>query len=130
MKLSRTGGSPNVCLIERRVNAMGLYDASRDMAARAVTFEGNEHDSHSAPLTGTIITEQIQRACNAIVDHVAEVSSMKHRISRMVAHFRMDAEGKLWFLWQGRPQAPGPGHRPPRHPTQLQPSFLHLNGSL
>jgi hypothetical protein len=20
----------------------------------------------------------------------------------MVAHFRMDAEGKLWFLWQGR----------------------------
>jgi len=30
-------------------------------------LEGNEHDSHSQPLTGTIITEQIQRACNAIV---------------------------------------------------------------
>lgn len=31
--------------------------------------------------------------------YTPEVSSMKHRISRMVAHFRVDPEGKLWFLW-------------------------------
>lgn len=24
---------------------------------------------------------------------------MKHRISRMVTHFRVDPEGKLWFTW-------------------------------
>ena len=79
----RAAWSPNVCLIERRVNAVGLYDEHKEMHVRAVTFEGNEHESQSAPLTGTIITQQIQRACNAVVDHVAEVSSMKHRVSRM-----------------------------------------------
>lgn len=84
--------SPNVCLVERRMNALNLYDGDKEMHARAVTFEGSEHESHSAPLTGTIVTTQIQRACMAIVDHVAEVSSMKHRISRMVAHFRVDPE--------------------------------------
>jgi hypothetical protein len=96
----RAAWSPNVCLIERRVNhAAPLYDTRAELRARAVTFEADAHQSQSAPLTGTVLTSQVQRACNAIIDHVAEVSSMKHRISRMVAHFRVDPEGTLWFLW-------------------------------
>jgi hypothetical protein len=35
-----------------RYNAAGLYDANKEMHVRAVTFEGSEHESHSAPLTG------------------------------------------------------------------------------
>lgn len=75
----RAAWSPNVCLIERRVNVHGLYDAHKDMHARAVTFEGREHESQSVPLTGTVITQQIQRVCNAIVDHVAEVGGPSFR---------------------------------------------------
>ena len=66
--------SPKVCLLERRVNVHKLHDTRRfGMYERAVTYEGPEVNSQTAPVRGSILPSQVQRLCSSLVNHVAEV---------------------------------------------------------
>ena len=91
--------SPKVCLLERRVNSKQLYDQRYGLYERAVTYEGPEHFSIASPLRGTALPSQIQRLCENLVAHVTEVSFQKCRVARMVANFKVDSRGRIWFLW-------------------------------
>ena len=91
--------SPKVCLLERRANRKHLHDSRYGFYERAVTYEGPEHFSDAAPLRGATFPTQIQRICDNLQAHVAEVSFRKHRIIRLVAHFKIDAKDKVWLLW-------------------------------
>lgn len=115
--------SPKVCLMERRVNLRRLYGRRYSLYERAVTYEGTELDSSTgglrlrshpdpllyadlcpfsaaaAPVKGTILPAEVQRLCETVVQHVAEVSFQKYQISRMVLYFRVDANDRVWLLY-------------------------------
>ena len=91
--------SPKVCLLERRVNGRSLHDRRYGLYERAITYEGPEFYSQAAPLRGNVLPSQVQRVCEMIVEHVGEVSFMKHRIRRMVLNFKVDSKDRLWLLW-------------------------------
>ena len=91
--------SPKVCLLERRVNLKHLMDERYGLYERAVTYEGPEYYSTAAPLRGSVLPSQVQRVCENVVSHVAEVSYQKLRIRRMVLNFKVDAKDRVWLLW-------------------------------
>ena len=92
--------SPKVCLLERRVNVNKLQDQRRfGMYERAVTYEGPEVNSVTAPVRGSILPSSVQRLCSSLVNHVGEVSFQKHKIKRLAVNLKVDPNDKIWFLW-------------------------------
>ena len=101
--------SPKVCLLERRVNLKHLQDQRYGLYERAITYEGPEYYSAAAPLRGSVLPSQVQRTCENVVSHVAEVSYQKLRIRRMVLNFKVDARDRLWLLWSSSIRLEPPG---------------------
>ena len=93
--------SPNLCLVERRTNCNRIDDSQTPLHERMITFEGNESFrlSSSTPLSGTKVAELVQRACESIVEHVKEVSSLAYKIVRLVAYFKVDSSFQVSLLW-------------------------------
>jgi hypothetical protein len=91
--------SPKVCLLERRTNVRKLHDKRFSLYERAVTFEGNEINCETTPIRGAFLPTKVQLVNETIVQHVAEVSFHKHKISRMVLNFKVDPDDQLWLLW-------------------------------
>ncbi len=81
--------SPKVCLLERRQNIRKLMDSRFSIYERAVTYEGEEFNSRADPVRGTILPGQIQQTCETVVNHIAEVTFQKFKISRMVLNFKV-----------------------------------------
>eukprot|EP00854_Cymbomonas_tetramitiformis_P009716 gene9716-11516_t len=145
----RATWSPQVCLLERRTNTVKLTDKTHELYERCVTFEGPERHSDSSPLTGSALAaslqhlckqlfseadlctlqKSIQTLCNEIVNHVRQVSGNVHNITRMVCNFKMDPDGRVWFLWCSSlrlvPAGAEEAGEPPRSaPINLNPKFL------
>ncbi|KAJ8607179.1 hypothetical protein CTAYLR_007334, partial [Chrysophaeum taylorii] len=91
--------SPKVCLLERRQNARQLHDRRYGLYERAVTYEGPDHFCEAAPLRGSMLPNLIQKMCETMEAHVAEVSFRKNRIVRLVANLKVDARDRIWLLW-------------------------------
>jgi hypothetical protein len=94
--------SPNVFHVERRTNVNGMGDRKVNMHQRVVTFEGNEHFSESLTVTDTLLGAQMQRICECIVDHCGyhlHLQGESSRINRMVIHFKVDDNNRVWLLW-------------------------------
>jgi hypothetical protein len=91
--------APKLCLCERRDNVRRLWDTRFSVFERAVTFEGRPHNSVLTPVRGSALPRQVQGICESIVFHVAQVTNLKTRISRMVLNLKTDAHGKLLILW-------------------------------
>lgn len=95
----RATWSPQVFMLERRVNNCNLNDRKFDMYERAATYEGAEDQSQLAPVTAKKLVQDLQAICNSIVQHIAVTSPHHLRISRMVCNFKLDAHERIWFLW-------------------------------
>lgn len=91
--------SPKVCLLERRVNNRRLSDTKFDVYERAVTFEGSDFLSEVTPVRGPAMVMQVHDIADAIVQHIAAVTSDKMRISRMALNFKVDDHDRLWLLF-------------------------------
>ena len=91
--------SPKVCLLERRENNRKLGDMRFDIYERAVTFEGTELNTRSAPVRGNILPPQLQRLNEGIADHIKEVSFSKYVIARLVLNFKVDYKGRLVLIF-------------------------------
>ena len=121
--------SPKVCLLEPRVNSKQLHDQRYGLYERAVTYEGPEHFSAAAPLRGSTLPSQVQRICENLVAHITEVSFQKHCIMRMVANFKVDSKGRIWFLWSSSIRLAG-GRSQPRSITIdpfVEPNAISIN---
>ena len=64
--------TPNLCLMERRVNQNKVTDRRIGMYERAVTYEGPTHFSESMPINGTVLPAAVQTVCASMVDHFCE----------------------------------------------------------
>jgi len=104
--------SPKVCLLERRENNHNLQDRRFGMYERAVTYEGAEFYSSAAPVRGAILPTQVQRLNENIVQHVAEVSFQKYKISRLVSNYKIDSNDKIWLLWNSSLRLEGESFTP------------------
>jgi hypothetical protein len=110
--------TPNLCLMERRLNNNRVTDRKIGMYERAVTYEGATHYSDSLPINGTVLPAAIQTVCASMVDHFCEADL---RISRMVLHMKMDANDKLWVTWCSSMRLQDVPERV--NPVNLGPSF-------
>ena len=112
--------SPKVCLLERRNNVHNLQDTRRfSMYDRAITYEGPDVNSRAAPVRGSILPSQVQRTCQSLVNHVAEVSFQKHRIKRLAGNFKVDPKDRVWFLWATSLRIEHTGELSPRSHKRL-----------
>jgi len=73
-----------------------------------VTFEGKPHNSVLTPVRGSALPRQVQGVCESVVFHVAQVTNLKVRVSRLVLSLKADAKGRLWMLWASSLRTEGP----------------------
>jgi hypothetical protein len=126
-EMIRSIWSPKVCLLERRVNIRKLNDMRFDMYERAVTYEGVEVNSRTAPVRGTFLPTKVQMLNEAVVGHTAEVSFHKYKINRMVLNFKTDPDDRLWLLWASSIRLEG---APAGVSTDLGPINIEMNVSV
>jgi len=91
--------SPQMCLLERRVNLCPLLSGRAPLQERTATYEGSEHLSRITPVRGTLLADRVQQLCTEMVDHIASASTLKQKIKRMLINFKTDVHDNIWFLW-------------------------------
>jgi len=91
--------SPQMCLLERRVNVCPLLSGRAPLQERTATYEGSEHLSRITPVRGTLLADRIQHVCMELVSHIAATSYLHQKITRMLLNFKTDVEDNVWFLW-------------------------------
>jgi len=91
--------SPQVTVLERRINRNRLFDTKMDIYERAITFEGPDFHSVPAPVRGSKLPAAIHQMASGIASHATAVSGDKLRISRMALNLKMDVDGNPWLLW-------------------------------
>jgi hypothetical protein len=91
--------SPQMCLLERRVNLCPLLSGRQPLHERTATYEGSEHLSRITPVRGTLLADRVQHLCMEIVSHISATSFLHQRITRMLLNFKTDVEDNVWFLW-------------------------------
>lgn len=123
--------SPQICLLERRVNLQRL-DATRvPLQQRCCTYEGGEHLSKITPVRGTLLPDKIQQLCWGIVSHVRTTSHEHQHISRLLLNFKCDDNDQVWLLWcssvrLSQPEPPpGESPSPSSAMANAQPLGLH-----
>ncbi|KAL4431687.1 hypothetical protein ABPG74_017316 [Tetrahymena malaccensis] len=91
--------SPQLCVFSKRVNYRHLYDKRYDPYERLPTFDGAEMYSRTVPLRGKVISQEMRKFCENIVQRIAHVSFQKIMIQRMVVYFKPDKNNNLYFLY-------------------------------
>ncbi|KAL4508548.1 hypothetical protein ABPG72_003852 [Tetrahymena utriculariae] len=91
--------SPQLCIFSKRVNYRHLYDKRYDPYERLPTFDGAEMYSRTVPLRGKVISQEMRKFCENIVQRIAHVSFQKIMIQRMVVYFKPDKNNNLYFLY-------------------------------
>jgi hypothetical protein len=91
--------SPKICLLERTENIHFLHDLRFGLYERCITCEGPDYYSISTPLRGPVLAGQIQKICESVVSHIAEVTYNQKKISRIVINFKVDSRDKIWLLY-------------------------------
>ena len=66
--------SPQLCLLERRVNLSPLLTGRAPLQERTATYEGSEHLSRIAPVRGTLLADRVQQLCADMVSHILSTS--------------------------------------------------------
>jgi len=127
--------SPQMCLLERRVNLCPLLSGRAPLQERTATYEGSEHLSRITPVRGTLLADRIHHLCMELVSHIAATSFLHQRITRMLLNFKTDFEDNVWFLWcssvRVAPPDDGPGDpsSPSGSPSGRRTSFGSKRGS-
>lgn len=91
--------SPKICLLERTENIYHLHDQRFGLYERCVTYEGPEYFSVSSSLRGAVLAGQVQKVCESVISHIAEVTYGRKQVSRVVMNLKVDSRDKLWLLF-------------------------------
>lgn len=93
--------SPDIVMMERRQNSTSMHDRHAKTTAhhRALTLEDEAGASSSRPVKCPLLGRRLRHACERIVQHAANVSAWRMRLTRLVLHFKLDEADRLCFLW-------------------------------
>ncbi len=64
-----------------------------------MTFEGPEHYSEIISITDGRMGDQLKQLTLGLVRHLQVVSDGAIDVGRIVLHFKIDAQERVWFLW-------------------------------
>ena len=97
----RVAWSPQIVMVERRQNTTSMDDRNAKTAPhhRALTLEDEAGASRSRPVKCPLLGRRLREACERIVQHAANVSAWRMRLTRLVLHFKLDEADRLCFLW-------------------------------
>jgi len=100
-------GTPDADEAARRAAAAGLGSVFQ----RGVTFDGAPHSTELEPVRGRVLPEALQELCETIAYHIAQVTNLKVRLSRLVVDCKLGSDGRLWLLRavSARVEGPKPG---------------------
>jgi len=90
--------SPKLCLFEKIESLTRINDTRFDIYDRALTFEAQKYHSREGPLRGYVLPNKVQRICANISQHVQNVSFESILIARMILHFKVDENSRIWLL--------------------------------
>eukprot|EP00736_Rhodelphis_marinus_P005346 Rmarinus@m.11288 len=93
--------TPQVCVIERRVNHRTLDDRRCPPSVRCTTYDGSSNNVDTHAVVGVLLSNLLGRCTEGIVRHVRNISLDRTRISSMTVYFKIDVHSRLWFLWCG-----------------------------
>jgi hypothetical protein len=119
--------SPKVCLLERCENIHQLHDHRYGLFERCVCFEGPDYYSASAPLRGQVLAGQIQKACEALVAHISEVTFAQQQVSRIVLTFKVDSRDKVWLLYSTSIRVNAPSSTLPSEKSAVTRSLVNID---
>ena len=91
--------SPQMCLLERRVNVHRLDQHRVPVQDRCVTYDGGQHLSRIAPVRGQLLPDRVIQLCGQMVSHIRTTSAEHLAISRLLLHFKCDEHDRPWLLW-------------------------------
>eukprot|EP00002_Diphylleia_rotans_P026775 TRINITY_DN5356_c0_g1_i5.p1 TRINITY_DN5356_c0_g1~~TRINITY_DN5356_c0_g1_i5.p1 ORF type:complete len:614 (+),score=120.48 TRINITY_DN5356_c0_g1_i5:49-1890(+) len=134
--------SPQVCILEKKVNRHKLNDKKHDMSTRAVTYDGADQYSTPEPIVSDMLAGRIRQMCQGIVEHIERLCLNRHKVRYAELYLKNDDYDQLWLLWctslrfTGQPFTEQPlfpvqvcdhlgrigptGTQPPRHERQFK----------
>jgi len=95
----RINWSPKLCVFEKSVNNHPVHKRDIDVYERACTFEGPANYATSHKVRSEYITHQLITQANSIAYHIQNITFELKVIDRMVLNFKVDKQGRMWFLW-------------------------------
>lgn len=86
-----------------RRTKQSLHDKRYALYERAITFDGPDVYSLPLPLRGSVLVGRVEKICDEIVKHIADVTAETSKgnlgVGRMALNFKVDGNGKIWLLW-------------------------------
>jgi len=95
-EVMRVVWTPGVVLMERRQNRHSITDRMINLYDRAATYDGKPHDSQTFEIRAQPTIDALNQMIDSIRQHVYHVT--RQEIIRMVAFFKEDVNGHIWFL--------------------------------
>mmetsp|Transcript_11243 Transcript_11243/g.16627 ORF Transcript_11243/g.16627 Transcript_11243/m.16627 type:complete len:831 (+) Transcript_11243:68-2560(+) len=89
--------TPSLCVIENRMNKNRMYDASVPIKERISTMN-NKNIALGKPLPDHLQT-QLKRLCSSLIKHIEHITQGVHSVRKLIATFKVDNLGKIWFLY-------------------------------
>eukprot|EP00818_Percolomonas_sp_WS_P000690 CAMPEP_0117449372 /NCGR_PEP_ID=MMETSP0759-20121206/7911_1 /TAXON_ID=63605 /ORGANISM="Percolomonas cosmopolitus, Strain WS" /LENGTH=972 /DNA_ID=CAMNT_0005241845 /DNA_START=245 /DNA_END=3164 /DNA_ORIENTATION=+ len=90
--------TPSMCLIENKRNKYRMDDDTVDLHTRYSVLNNDESWSMAEQLDSSIVA-QIERLNAGIVQQIFRITDQVHSVRKMVLTLKVDALGKLWFLF-------------------------------
>jgi len=91
--------TPELLVAEQHINAFPIDCRRLSLYERLVTFEGEPFSANAVPIKSALLINRLHAACSAVVRHTAACSAGKVTMTCFSCHFKLDAAGRLWFLW-------------------------------
>lgn len=90
--------TPQFCLLYKKTNIHELTNQKVSLPYRIATFEGSEHICEAESVASSFLSQQLQNACNNMVNHIEIVSGGNIQIVKLVVYFKLDSSNRLWLL--------------------------------
>jgi hypothetical protein len=101
-----------ITMAERRTNRRALVRPEDrgeiDWYERAVTYDGEPHNTVIEPLSGKMLSRLVQELSETVVFHVAQVTHLSVRIAQMVLDCKIGADDRLWLIRAASLRLEGP----------------------
>ena len=91
--------TPQFCLLYKKTNFHDIGNKKVNINTRVSTFEGPEHLCESESVASSILSEELQKACLRMVNHIEVVSGNNIQLTKLVLYFKIDSQNCLWLLF-------------------------------
>lgn len=89
----------NYLLVMKATNRYRIEDRKVELWKKVCTFEGPAYLSAKESLNSPKLNQRLMVISNSIIDHLKAISGDQIQIRKMVLHFRVDHQQKIWLTY-------------------------------